>query len=151
MIAVWCCEEEVVKLASHKLVYLVLFAICCWGHGIILAVLYKKKKNPVDFDVELLERVTEIWHKYFRNDLKIPKGQRLKMKALKISVYYFPFLWLPSVNWSPLCSYHHSLRFSLNKSMHEFFNNLPRLDLDCSLIRVPKKKGSVAVANWATS
>lgn len=31
--------------------------------------------------------------------------------------------------------------------MHEFFNYLPKLDLDCLLLGVLEKKGSGAVAN----
>lgn len=35
----------------------------------------------------------------------------------------------------------------MNKSMYDFFNYLPKLDLHCLLLQVPKKKGSGVVAN----
>lgn len=68
------------------------------------------------------------------------KAKRLNMKELKISIYYFPFLLLAFANWSTLCLYLHSLRLSSDKSIHDTFNYLLRMDLDCLLLWVPEKK-----------
>lgn len=68
------------------------------------------------------------------------KAKRLNMKELKISIHYFPFLLLASANCSTLCSTLNGLGPSSDQSIHDSFNYLLRMDLDCLLSWVPEKK-----------
>lgn len=84
--------REVIKLASHK------FCLPSVVRVMMYFCQFHIKQNLLILMWNCWKELQRVLLKYFCSDFKVPKGQRLNMKDLNISIYSFLFLLLASVN-----------------------------------------------------